>query len=308
MAITTVDTEERCRTAVARLPPTGALTRALGRRHRTTVNVAAVVVGVGGFALIVTGVPSSITLAVLVSSLVLLLLERFLVLQPAAETCARGDRAFVTGRVDDAAVAYDALVGRAALRPAARAVAALGLARCAVVAGHAERGIVLLRAIDASGALPREHDGALHATTALALLTLGRADDARTVAARVEGPSGDGVRLLVEALGGPIEVALAAAARPPSDPAPVDDPAWHAQRVRLGWLVRAWVAERERRASSDHAAAAAEARRDQALVFAADVAPWMHRHLHAAWPDFGAFAAAPPAPTAHAPRHDHATP
>jgi len=297
-----VTTDERCRTAVARLPRPGAGTRAFGRSiERTRRGLAVLVILTPGLALL--GVPMPVLLALLGVTLVVVLAARLVMVRVVA-TCRRADALYVAGRVDEAAAAYDAVVRGPLVLPVARAVAAVGLARCAIVAGHADRAVVLLRAVDASEALQPDHDDAVRATTALALLTLGRPGEARAVTRSLATPI-PGLGLLIEALAGPIEDALAAAEAPPPEPTPGEDPAYHALRVRLGWLLRAYVAERVARAApTDAVRASAEARRDAARVTAGDVPPWMHQHLHTAFPEFGAFAgdvtarAATPATTA----------
>lgn len=283
-----IDTEERCRTAATRLPRPGAATRAFGRwfdRTRRGLIVGVLLTP----ALLLLGLPMPALLGLLAGLLVVVVAAR-LALGPVIAACRRADGLYVAGRVDDAATVYHEALHRPLVLPAARAVAAVGLARCAVVAGHADRAVVLLRAIEASESLPRAHDDALRASTALALLALGRPGEAREVTRSLATPL-PGLVLLIEALAGPIEDALRAADAPPPDPAPGEDPVHHALRVRLGWLLRAYVAERVARAApTDAVRASAETRRDAARLTAGDVPPWMHRYLHAAWPDFGAFA------------------
>lgn len=281
-------TEERCRTAVARLPRATAMTRGLGRGFSRTRRASWLVVLLTP-AVLLLGAPFEV---VLVALLVLLAVTSVasLTMVRAVADCGRADRHFVEGRTDEAAALYDEVAGRRWLVPAARGVAALSLARAATVAGHGERAVVLLRAIEASGSLPVEHEDAMRTSTALALLTLGRAPEARAVTRSLRAPM-PGLELLVEALAGSLEDALRAADAPLAAAEIGHDPGYHALRLRLGWLVRAYVAERVVRAApGDAERAAAATRRDAALHEAGAVPPWMHAHLHGAWPDFGAFA------------------
>ena len=154
--------------------------RGLGRGFSRVRHAAWILVPLTPTALVL-GAPFEVVFAALLVLLVVTTMASRAMVQAVAD-CRRADRHFVEGRTDAAAAIYDDVAGRRWLVPAARGVAALGLARAATVAGHGERAVVLLRALEASGSLPREHEDALRTSTALALLTLGRAPEARAIA------------------------------------------------------------------------------------------------------------------------------
>ncbi|MBL9026892.1 MAG: hypothetical protein JNL21_32150 [Myxococcales bacterium] len=201
------------------------------------------------------------------------------------------------GDPDAAAAVYFEVLQRYLLPPSWRASLGLSLGTCALMGGHADRSIVLLRAVEACRALPNAHAPTLAARLALNLLALDRVADARVMVNKLRGDGGidrrelAGIELLIEALTGSVDAALAAAARVESlrhetrgDQSP------RRARHALGWLVNAWAWHRAAAARSGPERERAINQRTAALLRASGIPRTFYAYLSLVAPDFVAFA------------------
>ncbi len=224
------------------------------------------------------GVPLPVILAVNASTVAFLAVVYRAALK-LTDHLRRGNALLADGSLEEAGERFALALEQPLALPAARAVVALELALAATLAGHAERAVVLIRAVETSGALPREHDGALARRMAIALIALGDADKARAVvAAQLPNPENDGVRLMLEALAGDPVVAVDLGETLASQTPPAGA---HPGRPLLRWLMVAYAWRR--RGDADKSALAAQRARG--------VPAHLHRYLAQAWPAFGMFAA-----------------
>jgi hypothetical protein len=252
-----VDIDERTRLAATWLPKPGLLAGALGRNLARTRTAFAIGVAVATLAAMQVGVPLPVILAVTASAVAFLAVVYRAALK-LTDHLRRGNALLADGFLEEAGEGFSLALEQPLALPAARAVVALELAVAATLAGHAERAVVLLRAVETSGALPREHDGALGQRMAIALLALGHADKAAL--------AGDPV-VAVD-----LGEALASRTRTAGS---------HPGRPLLRWLMVAYAWRR--RGDADKAASAA--------LRARGVPAHLHLYLAQAWPAFGTFAA-----------------
>ena len=209
---------------------------------------------------------------------------------------------FMKGDLERASQEQFALMERRWVLPTWRASYAASLATSALMAGHAERAIVLLRAIAASKTISPLYERTLRDRTALALLVLNQTSAARALIA--EEPRGSNMRIarlfehahievLIEALHGSLEGAIAAAERAlvlyRLPPIQLGNPHVWVQRA-YGWLVIGYVWERVARTKPPESRLEAEHRRDEALSQAGGVPPHFYRYLAPVGQDFVTFA------------------
>jgi len=281
-----VNLEERCARATASFEERSSARRAcdalFGRYYRWSTSAFALAVAIYVCDEMLRDAP---TRALVVSGTLLLAL---LAVRRSAKKivteAARGQDLELAGDLESAGTIYGDILERTLVHPGARAVIAAELATTAMMAGHADRAIVLLRAIERTSTMPRAHEAALVSRTVLALLALGAGEEARRLAA-ARSAHDPGLRLVVEAIAGDPAEACAWAERASARSDTVTDEA----RLRLRHLYLAYAWNRRARSASIEEASAAIAHAATARHAVQSVPPHLYRYLLPRWPDFAAF-------------------
>lgn len=301
------DIEERTRLAAARVREPGLA------RHAGTAYIVGLMVFVGGALHVIQTDPdlagpgmvatiiALIVLGVVLVAFSLELLGQRLAHQHAAKWALAGD-------FERASRGHFALLERRFVLPHWRATYATSLATSALMAGHPERAIVLLRAIEASKTLARRFESAHRDATALSLFALNQVAAARALADKPlrspypfthrSAPRSE-VGLVIDALAGTLQAASEAAIRAEEryrTPWVVTTQVDYAARRSYGWLLIAYAWERVARSRPAEERLDVERRRDEAIAQVAAagptgvVPPHFYRYLANVAPDFVAFA------------------
>lgn len=292
--------EERTRLAAAMVPKPGAA------RYAARAWIVGVVVFVGGALRVLTDLPELPTpghLLALVALISLGVADLAFALELLGQLRAhqRATRWALAGQFERASEAQLALLERRWVLPEWRSVFAISLGATALMAGHAERAIVLLRAVEASGTVTRLQRGPLRDTTALTLFALGETSAARAIVAEGNGAARmfglqlprTQVGLVIEAIAGSLESAIAAASVAEEQfqlPLLAPRDSYPAIQRAYGWLLIAYAWERVARSKPAEARGDAERRRDEAIARARDVPRSFYRYLAPRAPDFVDFA------------------
>jgi hypothetical protein len=303
-----MDVGERARCATKRLPVAGPLRRLFYGHPRAITAVFIVVTAVAGAFLVHFGAVPPVLVQLIPMLLILPALVVTMTGFRLLETVRRARASFARGDIDEASQLLFEAVEEPIQLPSSRASIALGLAGVAVAGGQAERAVVLLRAIEQQAALPAVHHRALRHAQVMALVALGRSDDARAIAhamrgtgrgtddeAMLERGSAANAELLVEALFGSVDRAHRCAVEVealPDVPDPIrdTDSLYEAGLQAFGWMLLAYAWDRVVRDRAEKGQPQPTDRRAAALLNARSVSRSYYGYLEPVAPEFVAFA------------------